>query len=165
VETRSSSTRLLRTSALLYLLLGIVAAFNFDVVLATVYVPGDPAATGGSVLANTGLVRIGTICELDGAACFALLAVCLYGLLGAVDRTLARAMVNLVAIGATFMCVDKALQVGALQVAIDGSFAAAFGSAGAQALVHLLVTLELAGSVVAGVFFGLWLVPLAANPG
>lgn len=155
------SLRFVRISALLYLLLGITAAFNLNVVIARVYVAGDPAATAGSVLANASLVRLGVIAELAGVTCYALLSISLYQLLGHVNRTAARAMVVLVAIGATIMCVDQILQLGALKVATTGAFAAALGDMGSKAMVLLLLELERSGSAVAGVPFGLWLLPLA----
>ncbi|HXQ29193.1 MAG TPA: DUF4386 domain-containing protein, partial [Gemmatimonadales bacterium] len=44
--------------------------------------------------------------------------------------------------------------------ATDGSYPAAFGAAGASALVLLLLEIHHYGFLVAQIFFGLWLVPL-----
>ena len=47
-----------------------------------------------------------------------------------------------------------------MRVASDSTYAAAFGIAGANALVLLLLDLQHYGTLAAQVFFGLWLAPL-----
>jgi len=73
---------------------------------------------------------------------------------------LSRAMVVLVAIATTIMCLNEVFQFSALLVAGDGSYVAAFGAAGSHALVMLLMDMHHYGFLIAQIFFGLWLVPL-----
>ena len=47
-----------------------------------------------------------------------------------------------------------------MQVATDSSYEAAFGTAGSNALVLLLLDLQHYGLLIGQVYFGLWLVPL-----
>src|SRR5437773_7869796 len=47
-----------------------------------------------------------------------------------------------------------------MQVATNSSYAAAFGTAGSNALVLLLLDMQHHGTLIAQVFFGLWLAPL-----
>ena len=47
-----------------------------------------------------------------------------------------------------------------MRVATDSSYAAAFGAAGSNALVLLLLDIQHYGTLSAQVFFGLWLAPL-----
>jgi uncharacterized protein DUF4386 len=47
-----------------------------------------------------------------------------------------------------------------LRVATDGSYAAAFGAAGSNALVLMLLDIQHYGTLSAQLFFGLWLVAL-----
>jgi hypothetical protein len=84
----------------------------------------------------------------------------LYLLLSHVHKNAATAMVILVAIATTIMCIDKVFQFAALQVAVDASYAAVFGVAGSNALVLLLLDMHKYGYLIAQIFFGLWLVPL-----
>jgi len=77
-----------------------------------------------------------------------------------VNRNVATAMVILVAIATTIMCLDKVFQFAALRVAGDGAYAAAFGIAGSNALVLLLLDIHNYGFLIAQIFFGLWLAPL-----
>jgi hypothetical protein len=156
----SSPKRLARIAGLLYLIVGIFGGFAIAYVTTTVYVPGDAATTAGNVLANSGLIRIGVIADLLQATVFVFLAMALYVLLKHVNKNVARAMVILVAIATTIMCLNEVFQFAALLVAGDGSYVAAFGAAGSNALVMLLLDMHHYGFLIAQIFFGLWLVPL-----
>lgn len=155
----SSPKRLARIAGLLYLLVGIFGGFAYGYVLASVYVPGDAAATASRVLANPGLVRVGIVADLFQATVFVFLALALYRLLQHVQRAAASAMVVLVGIATAIMCLNNVFQYAALLVATGGAYAA-FGPAGTQALVLLLLDMQHYGFVIAQIFFGLWLVPL-----
>jgi hypothetical protein len=156
----SSPKRLARTAGLLYLIVGIFGGFAVGYVSPMLYVPGDAAATAGRVLANADLVRIGVLSDLLQATVFVFLAMTLFLLLSRVHRNTATAMVVIVAIATTIMCLDKVFQFAALRVASDPSYAAAFGVAGSNALVLLLLDMHYYGYFIAQIFFGLWLVPL-----
>jgi hypothetical protein len=156
----SSPKRLARIAGLLYLIVGIFGGFAIAYVTAKVYVPGDAATTAGNVLANAGLVRMGVIADLLQATVFVFLAMVLSVLLKDVHQNAARAMVILVAIATTLMCLNEVFQFAAVLVATDRSHVAAFGAAGANALVLLLLDMHHYGFLIAQIFFGLWLVPL-----
>jgi hypothetical protein len=76
-----------------------------------------------------------------------------------VNKNAARAMVLLVAIATTLMCLNEVFQFAAVLLASNGSYAAAFGAAGSNALVMLLMDSHHYGFLIAQIFFGLWLVP------
>jgi hypothetical protein len=156
----TSPKRLARIAGLLYLIVGIFGGFAVGYVSPMLYVSGDAAATAGTVLSNAGLLRIGVIADLLQATVFVFLAMTLYLLLRHVNRNVATAMVILVAIATTIMCLDKVFQFAALRVAADPSYAAAFGIAGSNALVLLLLDIHNYGFLIAQIFFGLWLAPL-----
>jgi hypothetical protein len=156
----SSLKRLGRIAGLLYLIVGIFGGFAVAYVTARVYVPGDAATTAANVLANSGLLRIGVVADLLQATVLVFLAMTLYLVLKDVHRYAATAMVVLVAIATTIMCLNKVFQFAALLVAGDASYVAAFGAAGSNALVLLLLDIHNYGFLIAQIFFGLWLVPL-----
>jgi hypothetical protein len=156
----SSPKRLARIAGFLYLIVGIFGGFAVGYVTPMLYVPGDAAATTANVVANAGLVRIGVLADLLQATVFVFLALTLYLLLRHVHKNAARAMVVLVVVAATIECLDKVFQFGAVRVATDASYAAAFGATGSNALVLLLLDLHNYGYLIAQIFFGLWLVPL-----
>ena len=156
----SSSKQLARVAGVLYLVVAIFGGFAHLFVRASVYVPGDAAATAERVAANSGLVRIGVVADLLQATVFLFLGMTLYLLLKHVNANAARAMVILVAMATTVICLNMVFQFASVLVATDGSYVAAFGAAGSNALVQLLLDIQHYGYLIAQIFFGLWLVPL-----
>src|SRR5947209_335991 len=156
----NSPKRLARIAGVLYLAVGIFGAFAEDFVDLKMYVVGNAAATAGNVVANAGLVRMGGVAHLLDGTCLIFLALTLYILLKHVHKSVARAMVVLVAIATGILCLNAVFEFEGLRVATDSSYAAAFGTAGSNALVLLLLDTQHYGTLIAQVFFGLWLVPL-----
>jgi hypothetical protein len=156
----SSPKRLARIAGVFYLAVAIFGGFAEGFVDPKLYVAGNAAATAGNVVANAGLVRMGVIAHLVNGVFFVLTAVALYLLLNHVHKNVARVMVLFVALAAGITCLNAVFQFEGLQVATDSSYAAAFGAAGSNALVLLLLDIQHYGTLAAQVFFGLWLAPL-----
>ena len=157
---RSSPKRLAGIAGVLYLFVGIFGGFAEGFVDPKMYVAGNATATAGNVVANAGLVRLGVVAHLLDATCFVFLAMVLYVLFERVHESVAKAMLLLVALATGILCLNAVFQLEALRVATDGSYVDAFGTAGSNALVLLLLDLQHYGTLSAQVFFGLWLVPL-----
>ncbi len=155
-----SPKRLARISGVLYLLVGIFGGFAEGFVDPKMYVAGNAGATAANVVANAGLVRMGVVAHLLDGTFFVFLAMALYALLEHVNKSVARAMLVLVALATGIICLNAVFQFEGLRVATDGSYATAFGTAGSDALVMLLLDIQHYGTLVAQVFFGLWLVPI-----
>src|SRR3982074_3570366 len=94
----TSPRRLARIAGVLYLLVGIFGGFAEGYVEPKMYVAGNAAATAGNVVANSGLVRMGVVADLLDGTVFVFLAMTLYVLLKHVHRSVARAMLVLVAL-------------------------------------------------------------------
>jgi hypothetical protein len=156
----SAPKRLARIAGLLYLIVAIFGGFAFGFVLGKVYVPGDAAATAANVLANAGLVRLGVVADLLQATCSTLVALILYQIFKHVSKSAASAMVIFIAIATTIMCLNDIFQFAALLVATNPAYAAAFGAAGSNALVLILLDMQHYGFLIAQIFFGLWLAPM-----
>ncbi len=156
----SSPKRLARIAGVFYLLVGIFGGFAEGFVDPKVYVAGDAAATAANVVANSALVRLGVVAHLVDGAFFALTALTLYVLLKHVYKSVARAMLVFVVIAVGMISLNAVFQFEGLQVATDGSYVTAFGAAGSNALVLLLLDIQHYGTLAAQVFFGLWLAPL-----
>ena len=157
----SATRRLARIAGLLYLIVAIFGGLAEGVIEPGVYVAGDAAKTAGNVVANAGLVRFGVAADLLQATVFLFLGLTLWLILKDVARNAAGAMVVLMAIATAIICVSGVFEFVGLRVAIDKSFATALGTAGSNALVLLLLDLQHHGILVAQIFFGLWLLPLA----
>jgi hypothetical protein len=158
--TTTSWKRLARIAGVFYLFVAIFGGFSQGVAPVLLYVAGDAAATAGNVIANPGLVPVTVVAHLTNAVFFVLTAVALYLLLGHVHRHVARLMVIAVVLAAGIISVSAVFAFAASRVAADVTYVAAFGGAGANALVLLLLQMEHYGILAAQVFFGLWLAPL-----
>ena len=156
----NSDKKTAKIAGVLYLLNGIFSGFAFAYVIGKVYVAGNAAATAANVVAYSGLVRIGVAADLFQATIWVFLAMTLYLLLKHVNKSAASTMVVLVAVGAAIVCLNDAFQFESLRIATDNAYAAAFGNAGSNALVLLLLDVHHYGFLIAQIFFGLWLVPL-----
>ena len=155
-----SPKRLARIAGVFYLAVAIFGGFAEGFVDPKIYVAGNAAATAGNVVANAGLVRMGVVAHLVDGVFFVLTAVALYLLLNHVQKNVARVMVLFVALAVGIKCLNAVFQFEGLRVATDSSYAAAFGAAGSNALVLLLLDIQHYGTLAAQVFFGLWLAPL-----
>ena len=156
----TSPKRLARIAGLFYLLVAIFGGFAEGFGDPKMYVAGNAAATAANVLANPGLVRMIVVAHLLNAIFFVLTAMALYILLQHVNKSVARAMLVFVALAVGITTLNAVFQFEGLQVATDSSYAAAFGAAGSNALVLLLLDIQHYGTLSAQVFFGLWLAPL-----
>ena len=152
--------RLARIAGVFYLAVAIFGGFAEGFVDPKMYVAGNAAATAGNLVANAGLVRMGVVAHLVDGVFFILTAVALYLLLNHVHKNVARVMVLFVALAVGIKCLNAVFQFEGVQVATDSSYAAAFGAAGSNALVLLLLDIQHYGTLAAQVFFGLWLAPL-----
>jgi Domain of unknown function (DUF4386) len=155
-----SPKRIARIAGVLYLLVGIFGGFAEGFVYPKMYVAGDAATTASNLLANSGLVRMGVVADLFNATVWVFLGLTLYLLLKHVHKSVARAMVVLVAIGASIVCLNTVFEFEGLRAASGAVNLAAFGTAGSNALVLLLLDTQHYGIFIAQIFFGLWLVPL-----
>ena len=156
----NSSKHLAKIAGVLYLFVGIFGGFAEGFVDPKMYVAGNAVATAGNVLANSGLVRMGVVSHLLDGTFFVFLAMTLYTLLQHVNKSVARAMLILVVLATGIICLNAVFQFEGLRVATDGTYATTFGIAGSNALVLLLLDAQHYGTLIAQVFFGLWLIPL-----
>jgi hypothetical protein len=159
-EAMTSPKRLARIAAVFYLFVVLFGGFAEGFADKQLYVAGDAAATAGNVVANAGLLRIGVVAHLLNGVFFVLVAMTLYLLLNHVQKNAARWMVVLVALAAGITALNAVFQFEGLQVATNSSYAAAFGVAGSNALVLMLLDIQHYGTLAAQVSFGLWLAPL-----
>src|SRR5258708_10311245 len=156
----TSPKRIARIAGVLYLFVGIFGGFAEGVVEHRMYVAGDAATTARNLLANSGLVRLGVVADLFQATVFVFLGMTLYLLLKHVHKGLASAMVVLVAIATSIMCLNDVSEFEGLRAATGAFNLSVFGTAGSNALVLLLLDTQHYGLLIAQIFFCLWLIPL-----
>jgi hypothetical protein len=155
-----SPKRLARVAGVLYLFVGIFGGFSEGFVDPKMYVAGNAAASTSNVLANPELVRLSVVAHLLDGTFFVFTAMALYILLKHVNKSVARAMLILVALAAGIICLNAVFQFEALRVATGAVDFSSLGQAGSNAVVLLLLDMQHYGTLIAQVFFGLWLIPL-----
>lgn len=155
----TASKRLARAAGALYLLMAAMGSIAHLGVRADIRVPGDAAATAQNIAANATWFRASHVADIAMATIFVFVGLTLYLLLRHVDRHAAGAMVVFVAVGAAMILVNLVFHHTALLVATDPSFDAV-SAHGADGLALLLLDMHDHGYTIAGIFFGLWLLPL-----
>jgi hypothetical protein len=149
--------RTARTTGLLYLGLAITGVLGSMIVRAQLFVADDPQGTLSNLVEHTSLARLGILLELGIVVTQALAALWFYRLFRSVDNVAAGSVTVFGMVNAVAILGSAALLATALEVSDDASLAVAGGSAPTVQLLYV-VSGHLWG--VAGVFFGLWLIPM-----
>ena len=125
-------------------------------------VPGDAAATANHILASESLFRLGIVRALLLQIVVAFLAVpVFYQLLNPVNKTLAVLMVILALLGVPIAMLNELNQFAILLLLHGADPSRAFTPEQMHAALSLLLKLHDTGGLIAGLFYGLWLVPYA----
>lgn len=149
--------QLARLAGLFYLVMVVLGGFAQLGVRAGIHVPGDAAHTMENLSAATPLFRLALAADIGMATAFVAVGVLLFVLLRDVDRYAAGALVVFVAVGAGMILTNLLLHQAALVVATDPVYT----PVASDDLVLLLLDLHQDGYALAGIFFGLWLLPLS----
>jgi hypothetical protein len=155
-----SPKHLARIAGVLYLFVGIFGGFSEGFVDPKMYVAGNATATTANIVAHPELVRLSVIAHLLDGTFFVFLALALYCLLKHVNKNVARAMLILVVLATGIICLNAVFQFEALRVATGAVNLNSLSHAGSSAIVLMLLDIQHYGTLIAQVFFGLWLVPL-----
>jgi hypothetical protein len=150
-----------RFAGLLYVLTSIVGFFAMGYVPGKLIVHGNAAATASNIAASETLFRLGIAGELIGQAGFIFVALALYDLLKGVNRRHASLMVMLIVVSIPIAFVNELNSIAALVLVRGADFLSIFEKPQRDALAMLFLNLHHHGFVVAEIFWGLWLFPLA----
>jgi hypothetical protein len=124
-------------------------------------VHGDAAATASNISASETLFRLGIAGELVGQAGFIFVALALYDLLKGVNRRHASLMAILIVVSIPIAFLNELNAIAALILVRGADFLSLFDKPQRDALAMLFLKLHSQGFVVAEMFWGLWLFPLA----
>jgi len=150
-----------RLAGLLYLLTSIVGFFAMGYVPQKLIVHGNAAATANNIAASETLFRLGIAAQLIGMAGFIFVALALYDLLKGVNRQHALAMVILIVVSVPIVFVNELNSIAAVLLVRGADFLSIIDQPQREALAMLFLKLHSQGIVVAELFWGLWLFPLA----
>ena len=146
---------------LLYVLASIAGFFAMGYVPGKLMVQGNAAATADNIAASETLFRLGIAGELIGQAAFIFVALALYDLLKEVNRRDASLMVMLIVVSIPIAFLNELNSFAALVLVRGADFISIFDKPQREALAMLFLNLHGRGFVVAEIFWGLWLFPLA----
>ena len=147
-----------RATGLLYLALAVTGLAGFLLVRGVLFVPDDPTATMANLLERELLARAGILLELGIVLSQALVALWFHRLFRTVAPLAAGALAAFGLVNAITILGSAAFLATALQVAQSPLAASAADAAGQVQLMYV-ISENLWG--VGGVFFGLWLFPMA----
>ena len=150
-----------RFAGLLYLVTSLVGFFAMGYVPGKIIVHGNAAATAGNIVTHETLFRCGIAAQLLGMAGFIFVAFALHDLLKQVSRRHALLMVLLIVISVPIAFLNELNSIAALALARGSDFLGVFETGQREALAMLFLNLHHQGLVVAELFWGLWLFPLA----
>lgn len=156
----TSPRRVARLAGVLYVLVIAFGMFAELYVGLRLIVPDNAAETAGNIVASESLFRIGFVSGLLHHTFFLLVILVLFKLLRPVSRDLASLMLVLGLASVPIMMANMLNQFAALSVLTDADYAAAFTNEQRHALAMLFLELHSHGYYVAGLFSGLFLLPL-----
>src|SRR5438874_12240817 len=150
-----------RFAGFLYVLVSILGFFAMAYVPSKLIVHGNAAATANNISASETLFRLGIAGELIGQAGFIFVALALYDLLKGVNRRHASLMVTLIVVSIPIAFLNELNSIAALLLARGADFLSILEKPQREALAMLCLSLHHHAIVVAEIFWGLWLLPLA----
>src|SRR5437879_5844785 len=151
-----------RFAGLLYVLMSIAGFFAMGYVPSKLIVHGNAAATSSNIAASETLFRLGIAGELVGQAGFIFVALALYDLLKGVNRRQASLMVTLIVVSIPIAFLNELNSVAALILVRGADFLSIFEKPQRDALAMVFLNLHHHGFLVAEIFWGLWLFPMAS---
>lgn len=150
-----------RFAGLLYVLMSILGFFAMGYVPDKLIVHGNAALTANNVVTHEMLFRLGIAAQLIGQAGFIFVALALYDLLKGINRRHASLMVILIVVSIPIAFLNEMNSFAVLALTRGGDFMSIFDKPQRDALAMLFLNLHGRGLVVAEIFWGLWLFPLA----
>jgi hypothetical protein len=150
-----------RFAGLLYVLMSVFGFFAMGYVPGKIIVHGDAAATASNIAAHETLFRLGIAGQLIGQAGFIFVALALYELFKGVNRRYASLMVTLIVVSIPIAFLNEVNSIAALVLVRGADFLSIVEKPQREALAMLFLNLHFQGLVVAEIFWGLWLFPLA----
>lgn len=148
-----------RVAGLLYLLMGVTAAFGLMIIPSKIIVPDDAAATASRILQSEGLFRLAIFSNLICQASFVFLVLALKDLFRGIDRKQSQLMVGLVYVSIPIAFINTINLIAALMVISGNSYLSAFSTEQLNSMMMLFLNLFKQGTYAVEIFWGLWLLP------
>ena len=151
-----------RIAGFFYLLMTVTGPFILIYVPGKLFVTGNASATVANILANQTLFRSYIVVGLLSELFFIAAVFALYRLLKEVDQWLAKLMVIVVLVDAPTAFLAIANQLATLSLIQGSDLLSVFDKPQRDAVATLLINFDRLALPVSELFWGLWLLPLAA---
>jgi len=122
--------------------------------------PGDAATKASKIMASESLFRLGIVSTLMTQIVNLLLVLVLYKLLKPVNKNHASLMVIFLLLGVPIAMLNELNRFTALLLLSGADYLTVFTADQLQALAPLFLDLHEHGLTIAGIFWGLWLLPM-----
>lgn len=152
--------KLVPIAALLYGLDALIAPVSFALDPGTLIDGGQVSGAAMRIAAAEPMIRLNMLSEAVYQTVEVFLAIQMYRMFRPAGSNLARQMFVLALVPIPIMFLNLLTEVGALALARDPVIAGAFDSTQRDVLVGLAIRLHGQGVGIAGIFWGLWLLPL-----
>jgi hypothetical protein len=159
-EKMKSLKKTARVAGMLYIVMDVFLIFSGLYVDPKLYVSGDAVATVSNILASEWLFRLGFVSNLVGLILQLLLVHALYELFKSVDKGQANLMVILIVAGVSVAFLNTLFQYAPILLLSGAGHLSAFNPAQLQTLAMVFIDLYKHGTMIAEIFWGLWLIPL-----
>jgi hypothetical protein len=157
-EKNTAHIKVTRIPGILYVLMGIPAAFGIMYVPSKIIVQGDPAASATNILAHEFLFRTGIVSQFISNTLFILLVLVLYRIFRQVSSFHAKLMVAFVLVQVPIGFLIETFDIGSLLI-LKGELMNQLDPLQRQDMAMLFLTLHKYGMITVELFSGLWLIP------
>jgi len=160
IEVRTNK-RTARIAGIWYLLFVVTAGIS-QMYLNKTFVANNAVETAQNILATQSQFLLTFFSSIFGhILCFLFLVLALYRLLKNIDITQARLMLSLVLVSVSVMFVILIFQISAFFVLNRAAYFTEFTAGQISEISAMFLQLRFIGEYVVGIFWGLWLFPLA----
>ena len=148
-----------RVAGILYIIMDVCLIFSGLYVDPKLYVPGDAVATISNILASEWLFRLGFVSSLVGQIIFLFLVLALYDLFKSVNKGQARLMVILIVASVPLNILNMLNQYAPILLLNGTGYLSVFNLPQLQTLAMVFLEMYNHGTIIAEIFWGLWLIP------
>lgn len=148
-----------RVAGLFYLLVVINGMFTLAYIPSKLVINEDPSATFQNIISHESMFRFGIVSAVVCYLSFLLLAIFLYKLLRHINENYARLMLLIVTISIPVSFVNLQNQLSIVSLINASNYLADFSPKQIQAQALLYLAQYNNGIQIAGIFWGLWLLP------
>lgn len=150
-----------RIAGIWYLVMAVTATFGILIVPAQVLIPGDAATTAKNILANETFFRAGIVSSLMCQIAFIFLVLNLYHIFKKVNYKYSLLMLSFVLVSIPIACINTLSSISLIASLTNQDFISSFTPNQAHSFIALFIVLQKYGTIIAQIFWGLWLFPFA----